>query len=125
LPRLSVLGNVAQLFHHGSDANGRFVKFLNRYRAGSSLAGGEKPLRGLRDEEPIGAEKPVMMTLPLRFLLIVVGSVACLALAVLGWGRVAAFFSHPALVALTVEFFVLVGVAFFAGGNVSPGVRGD
>src|SRR5215471_15198768 len=66
-----------------------------------------------------------MMTLPLRFLLVVVSSVAYLALAVLGWGGVVAFFSHPALVALTVAFFILVGVAFFAGGNVSPGVRED
>src|SRR5215471_14394207 len=66
-----------------------------------------------------------MMTLPLRFLLIVVSSVAYLALAVLGLGGVVAFFSHPALVALTVAFFVMVTVAFFAGGNVSPGVRED
>jgi len=72
-----------------------------------------------------GPDNPAMMTLPLRFLLIVVSSVAYLALAVLGWGGVVAFFSHPALVALTVAFFVLVTVAFFAGGNVSPGVRED
>lgn len=48
-----------------------------------------------------------MMRLPLRFLLIVVGTVAYLALAVLGWGGVVAFFSHPALVALSVVLFVL------------------
>ena len=61
-----------------------------------------------------------MLTLPLRFLLIIVSSIAYLALAVLGWGGVVAFFSHPALVALTVALFMLVGVAFFARGNVSP-----
>ena len=66
-----------------------------------------------------------MMALPLRFLLIVVSSAAYLALAVLGWGGVLAFFAHPALVALTTVFFVLVGVALFAGGNVSPGERED
>ena len=66
-----------------------------------------------------------MMTLPLRFLLVVVSSVSYLALAILGWGGVVAFFSHPALVALTVAFFILVGVAFFAGGNVSSGTRED
>jgi len=66
-----------------------------------------------------------MMTLPLRFLFVVVSSVVYLALAVLGWGGVVAFFSHPALVALTVVFFILVGVAFFAGGNVSPGAHED
>jgi protein-S-isoprenylcysteine O-methyltransferase Ste14 len=72
-----------------------------------------------------GAGKLAMMTLPLRFLLIVVSSVAYLALAVISWGGVVAFFCHPALVALSVAFFVLVGVAFFADGNVSPGVRED
>jgi protein-S-isoprenylcysteine O-methyltransferase Ste14 len=66
-----------------------------------------------------------MMTLPVRFLLVVVSSVAYLALAVLGWGGLVAFFSHPALSAVTVAFFVLVGVAFFAGGNISPGERED
>jgi hypothetical protein len=66
-----------------------------------------------------------MMTLPLRFLLVGISSVAYLALAILGWGGVVAFFSHPALVALTVAFFILVGVAFLAGGNVSPGTRED
>jgi hypothetical protein len=63
------------------------------------------------------------MTLPLRFLLIVLSSIAYMALAILGWGGVVAFFSHAALVALTAAFFVLVGVTFFAGGNISPGER--
>jgi len=40
-------------------------------------------------------------------------------------GGLAAFFSHPALVALTVALAGLVGVAFCAGGNLSAGVRED
>jgi protein-S-isoprenylcysteine O-methyltransferase Ste14 len=58
-------------------------------------------------------------------MLIVVLTAAYLGLAVLGWGGPAAFFSHPALVALTVVLFVLAGASFFAGGNLSPGVRED
>ena len=65
-----------------------------------------------------------MMT-PLRFVLFVVGSAAYLALAVLGWGGFGAFFSRPALVALAVVFAALVGVAFFASGNLSQGKRED
>jgi protein-S-isoprenylcysteine O-methyltransferase Ste14 len=44
---------------------------------------------------------------------------------VLGWGGFTAFFSHPALIALTIVAFALSGVAVFAGGNLSPGVRED
>jgi protein-S-isoprenylcysteine O-methyltransferase Ste14 len=55
-----------------------------------------------------------------------VGAAAYLGLAVLGWGGDAAsFFSHTPLVALAVELFVLTAVSFFAGGNLSPGVRED
>jgi protein-S-isoprenylcysteine O-methyltransferase Ste14 len=60
-----------------------------------------------------------------RFTLTIVGSAAYLGLAVLGWGGFAAFFSHPALVALTVVMFLIAIAAYFAGGNVSPGVRED
>jgi protein-S-isoprenylcysteine O-methyltransferase Ste14 len=60
-----------------------------------------------------------------RFMLTVVGSAAYLGLAVLGWGGFAAFFSHPALVALAVAVFIIAVGAYFAGGNVSPGVRED
>jgi Na+-translocating ferredoxin:NAD+ oxidoreductase RnfD subunit len=38
-----------------------------------------------------------------RTALVVVGTAAYLALAVLGWGGLAAFFFHPALIALAVE----------------------
>jgi protein-S-isoprenylcysteine O-methyltransferase Ste14 len=57
--------------------------------------------------------------------LIVVGTIAYLGLAVIGWGGPAAFFSHPALIALAIVLFALTGTAFFAGGNLSPGVRED
>jgi protein-S-isoprenylcysteine O-methyltransferase Ste14 len=46
-------------------------------------------------------------------------------LAVLGWGGPAAFFSHPALIALAAATFVIASAALFAGWNVSPGVRED
>jgi hypothetical protein len=60
-----------------------------------------------------------------RFLLVVVGTAAYLGLAILGWGGLAPFFSHPALIALAIVLFALAGVSLFAGGNVSPGVRED
>ncbi len=60
-----------------------------------------------------------------RLALIVGGTAAYLGLAVLGWGGFAAFFSHPALIALAVATAVLAGVSLFAGGNLSPGVRED
>jgi len=60
-----------------------------------------------------------------RLTLIVVGTAAYLGLAVLGWGGFAAFFSHSALIALAIALFVLSGGAFFAGGNLSPGMRED
>jgi protein-S-isoprenylcysteine O-methyltransferase Ste14 len=65
------------------------------------------------------------MALIPRMALVLGGTAAYLALAILGWGRLAAFFSHPALVALAVATAVLAGVSLFAGGNVSPGVRED
>src|SRR5207253_2270225 len=60
-----------------------------------------------------------------RATFIVAGTAAYFGLAVLGWGGPAAFFSHPPLVALAVALFAIAGVAFFAGGNLSPGVRED
>jgi hypothetical protein len=46
------------------------------------------------------------MAFSLRFVLIVVGSAAYLALAVLGRGGFAAFSSHPPVIALAVVLFV-------------------
>ena len=67
------------------------------------------------------------MTIPSPKLVIAtfVGTLAYLALAVLGWGSVAAFLAHPARIALTVVTFLLAGAALFTDGNVSPGVRED
>jgi protein-S-isoprenylcysteine O-methyltransferase Ste14 len=66
------------------------------------------------------------MTLkPISALATVVGTLAYLGLAILGWGGFAAFFSHPALVALVIVFFVLFGVALLSKSNLSPGVRED
>jgi protein-S-isoprenylcysteine O-methyltransferase Ste14 len=58
-------------------------------------------------------------------MLVVAGSVAYFGLAVLGWGGLADFFSHPPLIALAVVTFGLAFVSLFAGGNISPGVRED
>jgi protein-S-isoprenylcysteine O-methyltransferase Ste14 len=55
----------------------------------------------------------------------IVASFAYLGLAILSWGGFAAFFSHPALIALVIVGFVLTGVALFSSGNLSPGERED
>lgn len=61
----------------------------------------------------------------MRVALLGVGTALYFGLAVLGWGGLAAFFSHPARVALAVSVLVLAGVSLFTGGNLSPGVRED
>jgi protein-S-isoprenylcysteine O-methyltransferase Ste14 len=66
-----------------------------------------------------------MMPTSARFLLSIVGSLAYLGLAVLGWGGFAAFFANPARTALAVATLLVGVAAFFAGGNVSRGVRED
>jgi protein-S-isoprenylcysteine O-methyltransferase Ste14 len=66
-----------------------------------------------------------MGTLSFRLMLTVVGTAAYLGLAVLGWGGPAAFFAHPARIALAVTVCILAGASLFAGGNVSPGERED
>jgi protein-S-isoprenylcysteine O-methyltransferase Ste14 len=60
-----------------------------------------------------------------RVTFIMAATAAYFGLAALGWGGPAAFFSHPALIALAVATFVIAGAALFAGGNISPGVRED
>jgi len=66
-----------------------------------------------------------MMPTPRLAFITVVGTLAYLGLAIHGWGSFAAFFSHPALIALVIVGFVLTGVALFSGGNLSPGERED
>jgi protein-S-isoprenylcysteine O-methyltransferase Ste14 len=58
-------------------------------------------------------------------LLTLLGTLAYLGLAVLGRGGFGAFFSHPALDALTLVLFALSGAALFTKANLSPGQRED
>jgi protein-S-isoprenylcysteine O-methyltransferase Ste14 len=59
----------------------------------------------------------------LRLTFIALGTCAYTGLAILGRGGFGPFFSHPALIALVVVLFALSAVSFFAGGNISPGIR--
>ena len=63
------------------------------------------------------------MQAALRLTFLALGVCAYVGLAILGWGGFRPFFSHPALIALVVVLLALSGVAFFARGNLSPGVR--
>jgi protein-S-isoprenylcysteine O-methyltransferase Ste14 len=65
------------------------------------------------------------MTTPRLILITIIATLVYLGLAVLGWGGFAAFFSHPALIALAITVLVLSGIAIFSGGNLSPGVCED
>jgi protein-S-isoprenylcysteine O-methyltransferase Ste14 len=60
-----------------------------------------------------------------RFFLSIVGSAVYLGFAVLGWGGFVAFFSNSARTALAVATLLIGVAAFFAGGNLSRGVRED
>lgn len=53
------------------------------------------------------------------------GTLAYLALAVLGWGGIAPFLAHPARIVLTVVTFALTIASLFSRGNLSPGERED
>jgi protein-S-isoprenylcysteine O-methyltransferase Ste14 len=66
-----------------------------------------------------------MMRKSILALVTIVALLAYLGLAILGWGGFAAFFSHSALIALTIVLFALSGVAILSGGNLSRGVRED
>jgi protein-S-isoprenylcysteine O-methyltransferase Ste14 len=65
------------------------------------------------------------MPTPALTLITIVLTVAYLGLAILGWGGLAAFFSHPARIALTIVLFAMSGAALFSGGNLSAGERED
>jgi protein-S-isoprenylcysteine O-methyltransferase Ste14 len=67
----------------------------------------------------------VLATPAARLTMIVAATAVFLGLAVLGWGGFSAFFSHQALTALAIATFAISGAAFFAGGNLSTGVRED
>jgi protein-S-isoprenylcysteine O-methyltransferase Ste14 len=62
---------------------------------------------------------------PRLALFTVAATLAYLGLAIHGWGGFAAFFSHPALIALSVVLILMTGVALFTQGNLSPGERED
>ena len=55
----------------------------------------------------------------------VFGTLAYLGLAVLGWGGLAGFFSHPPLVILAIATMAMAGAALFSRGNLSSGERED
>jgi hypothetical protein len=67
----------------------------------------------------------VTMTFTPRAIFTLVGTFGYLGLAILGWGGFAAFFSHPALIALVAATFVLAAAALLSRGNLSPGERED
>jgi protein-S-isoprenylcysteine O-methyltransferase Ste14 len=67
----------------------------------------------------------VLATPSARLTMIVGATVVFLGLAVLGGGGFSIFFSHTALIALSLATLALSGAAFFAGGNLSTGVRED
>ena len=66
-----------------------------------------------------------MTTSPKLLIVSLLGTAAYLGLAILGWGGFAAFFAHPARIALTVALFSLAGAALFTSGNLSSGERED
>ena len=66
-----------------------------------------------------------MVSLPAKLAMVVLGTLVYLGLAVIGWGGIAAFFAHPARVALAVVALALSVIACFVGGNLSSGVRED
>lgn len=65
------------------------------------------------------------MMIALKLIFTVIGTLAYLGLAILGWGGLAAFFSHPALIALAITTVLLSGVALFSRGTLSSGIRED
>jgi len=60
-----------------------------------------------------------------RLAFIAVATALYLWLPILGWGGLAPFLSHPALVAVASTTLVLSCVSYFSRGNVSTGVRED
>ena len=62
------------------------------------------------------------MTAVKRILFIVLSVGVYAALGILGWGGITPFFSNPARTTLVIAMFVMSCVAYFAGGNLSPGV---
>lgn len=66
-----------------------------------------------------------MIPKPRMILTALLTTLVYLAIAVLGWGGLAAFFAHPARIALAIVTFALAAAALFTEGNLSPGERED
>jgi protein-S-isoprenylcysteine O-methyltransferase Ste14 len=83
----------------------------------------------LRRQAPIHLRQPALeLTIkisPRLAILNVVMTLVYLGLAILGGGGFAAFFSHPARIALTIVVFALSGASLFTSGNLSTGERED
>jgi protein-S-isoprenylcysteine O-methyltransferase Ste14 len=60
-----------------------------------------------------------------RTLSVLAVAIAYLGLAIAGWGGISAYFSHPALTALSIAFCAVAAASLFCGRNISPGVRED
>ena len=61
----------------------------------------------------------------LTFLIALVACALWIGLAILGWGGLGPFFSHPALVAVVAIVLAAVVAAMFTSGNLSSGERED
>lgn len=61
----------------------------------------------------------------LRAALVLIATAAYLALPIVAWGGVAAFFAHPPFVALAVVLLLIALLAVRAGGGISAGERED
>jgi len=66
-----------------------------------------------------------MMPKPRMILTALLTTLVYLAIAVLGWGGLSAFFAHPARIVLAIVTFALAAAALFTEGNLSPGERED
>jgi len=81
----------------------------------------EPPLsKAANIKEDLPSEAAMTLTPRLAFFN-VAGTLAYLGLAVLGWGGLAPFFSHSALIVLTIALFAMSGTALFTAGNLSSG----
>lgn len=97
---------------------------------GSKGMGGQLPVP-LRHGEFIyhgalcrGGGQPLKMTFKMAIFALI--SVAFqFGLAILGWGGFAAFFAHPALVALGIVMLLLTVASLFSSGNLSSGEQED
>jgi protein-S-isoprenylcysteine O-methyltransferase Ste14 len=76
-------------------------------------------MRKVRSREAAVAPTPKLTFITLG------ATLAYLGLAILGWGGIGSFFSHPPLIAVAVVTLALSGAALFTEGNLSPGERED